>query len=455
MFEFKEITTEGERFIREVASFLTKTGEFGNQSMLKGSNGVLPYSNQTEAQVWTANVTNQLVSGNPVIENNSQMADYLITLYNTYAEVYGVDANVIAAQSYKESTYKIWNYVRNGSTASGVSQFLMNTMYDVLYNPSKRWLTDDERDRITNGMTNPSRASSWRNAERDSFTNSANIETQKINRPILHQNIIDNPDLSIKLQTHLMQYAGDRNANLAASALFAYNTGSERQSTNYVELVNKTAKNAGQRRANDGSLYVEKIFGYLGDKNNEFITGLDRNTKGFSFGFDDTLKLGQTFDEFEANSLSGFKSFTSKDENTMDDSLKNAYLGAKQEFEAANDLRIGLTSVHRSPQRQKELYNVGRTPTGALIPGARTLTPLNGTPKSQGGTGLSDHNYWKSRAFDFGIFRPDGTYIVSDRGTPGRPLYEQFFNLVNARLPNTIWGGNFRSLDDAVHIALS
>ena len=284
-----ELTKDGEAFIRRIADWLTANGEYKAQSMLKGNNGLLPFSNETDPdKVWTATVVNVL-NNTPVV-NNTQMANYLIDLYNKYGKQYELDANVLAAQAYKESTYKIWNYVGSSSTASGVAQILMNTMYDLIYNPNKEWLTDAERDKITKDMAFPNRKSSWINVEDEDFVSDNTIETRQMsNRSILHQNIIDNPDLSIKLQCAFMEYIGERNANLAASALFAYNTGSERESNNYVELIEKTSTLAGRERVETGSDYVQKIFGYMGDKNHKFVTGLDDLTLGYSFGYEDKL----------------------------------------------------------------------------------------------------------------------------------------------------------------------
>jgi len=447
-----ELTKDGEAFIRRIADWLTANGEYKAQSMLKGNNGLLPFSNETDPdKVWTATVVNVL-NNTPVV-NNTQMANYLIDLYNKYGKQYELDANVLAAQAYKESTYKIWNYVGSSSTASGVAQILMNTMYDLIYNPNKEWLTDAERDKITKDMAFPNRKSSWINVEDEDFVSDNTIETRQMsNRSILHQNIIDNPDLSIKLQCAFMEYIGERNANLAASALFAYNTGSERESNNYVELIEKTSTLAGRERVETGSDYVQKIFGYMGDKNHKFVTGLDDITLGYSFGYEDKLNLGKEWDDYEANVKSGVKAFTSRSLSTLDESLKNAYIESKEEFEDATTYRIGLTSVFRSPERQRELYQVGRSPTGVVE--GKIITTLDGTSKGVGGKGLSNHNYFKSRAFDFAVFNADGTYVRGKRGDAGRALYEDFFNLVNAKVPNTKWGGNFTSLDDAPHIAL-
>ena len=83
-----ELTKEGEAFIRRIADWLTKNGEYKAQSMLKGNNGLLPFSNETDPnKVWTANVVNVLKNNTPVV-NNTQMANYLIDLYKMYSPVY-------------------------------------------------------------------------------------------------------------------------------------------------------------------------------------------------------------------------------------------------------------------------------------------------------------------------------------------------------------------------------
>lgn len=299
---FKKITETGENFIRKIASNANANKIYGNQSLIKGNNGALPFSDKEDQPnlVWVSHITD--IRTNNSITNNDDFANYLIYLLNKYSEEYGLDANIIAAQAYQESKYNCWIYNRNVSTASSISQIVMKTMYDALYASRFQFLTISERDTITNGMINPSSSKGWRNATDSDYLVASDYENQRKNRSILHQNMINNPHLVIKIQCALMNYVANNNNNLASSTLFAYNRGSELKSTNYVSLVNYTANKYGNKYINEGVKYVQQIFGFLGDKNNTYISPLNK-PKGYWFGYKIDINPDK-FNVFEANAKS-------------------------------------------------------------------------------------------------------------------------------------------------------
>ena len=164
----KILTNHGKTFIKNVTDYFTRTN--GDNSLLSGKNGILPYSDETTNKIWTANVIN--IKTNSPITNNSQLGDYLIYLFDLYAKQYDIDANVIAAQAFEESEYRIWVYPNTGSTASSISQIVMRTMYEIIYN--KVWLTDEEKNKIISNLTNPDIKSSWKGVEKDKKINITN-----------------------------------------------------------------------------------------------------------------------------------------------------------------------------------------------------------------------------------------------------------------------------------------
>ena len=113
-----DITATGEQFMKRVATYFNNNGNYGTKYLLEGTNGVLPFSDQTEAQVWTANVTNKYTGKK--VTNNNEFIDYIINLYNEYADEYNVDGNVLSAQAFVESEYRCWIYNNATSTASGL-----------------------------------------------------------------------------------------------------------------------------------------------------------------------------------------------------------------------------------------------------------------------------------------------------------------------------------------------
>lgn len=278
----KRLTEEGKKFIRTICS-----GDSNDK--ISGKNRYnLPFSTiEDTVTVFTSQAIDHL--GKP-ITSNKQLAEALIYWFDKYAAEYDLDANIIAAQAYQESGYKIWNYAPRPSTASGISQFVGLTFYEVIIRnmgPAPH-LSESEKAKLTANLTNPTLQTSYSNYVIGSDSRN--------NRVKLFQNIIDNPDLMIKAQCKLMKFISDRNNGLASSALFAYNRGSGYKSQDYLSLVKHVANDKGTAYIQEGVNYVEKIFGYLGDKENTKISTLGK-PKGIWFGY----KLDFEFESFNAN----------------------------------------------------------------------------------------------------------------------------------------------------------
>ena len=290
-----KITQDGVDFIRQICTV-------GGQNLLNGKNSYpLPYTNPSINKVWSCNITNPF-DNNKIIKTSTDLIDALIFWFNKYAEMYGLDANVIAAQAYVESNYKMWNYAGsssiNGSqsTASGINQFTMLTIYDVVVanNYETIKMTPDEISKIIINLKDSNNKDSYNVASKTS-TNAWH------NRPILHQNVINNPDVMIKAQCRYLKHIANKCNSLTSTTLFGYSRGPGYALKTYTDSIQTCANNTknNPNYLKEGVDYVFKIFNILGNKNN--------NIK-YYFGYDDkmgntskNLKLNQSFDSFNAN----------------------------------------------------------------------------------------------------------------------------------------------------------
>jgi len=319
----------------------------------------------------------------------------------------------------------------------------MNTMYDAMYASRFKFLTSSEIATITNGLTNPTSKRSWRRVLKETELNATDYRTQEANRSILHQNMINNPHICLKIQSALMDYISDRNANLASSCLFAYNRGTELSSSNYIDLINKTARQFNNDYVNEGVTYAERIFGYLGDKDNKFISNLDSSTRGYWFGY--KLDLDKdNYDPFTANAKSGLPNESTRNISALEPEFRDAYLAAKAAFDAKynGQYSIGVSSVYRSKEEQKSLFQKGRNSRGQIIDRGAVVTNVDGIKN------LSRHNYVKSKGLDFFVLNEDTRKIDWDN----TPLFEEFARLVQNELTTVTWGGDWETFKDYPHL---
>lgn len=222
--------------------------------------------------------------------NVAEYANDLIKWYDEYAKEYEIDANVLGAQTYVESLYYIWDFSErsNGSPAAlGLSQFLPETVKSIAIDNSR--FSESEKDLIRFGLSDDYLATNWR-------FNTGN-EVDELNMPILHQNLIDNPRLMVKMQADYMNYCANLSGGLASSALFGYNRGPRYIRSNYLDSINYfiNSKNVdiNSRSALEGIEYVFRIFAILGDKDN--LTEYTGKPKGKYFGYDGTNVQNDNF----------------------------------------------------------------------------------------------------------------------------------------------------------------
>lgn len=289
---YTKLSEFGKKFIKHV---ITETGDnklSGNKTMpnvdftkyFEVYN--LPSTTPTDNFNWKSNV----------ISDSNVFVEKMIAWYDQYAKEYEMDANILAAQCYAESKYRVWDFSvgKTKSTGSkypaafGLTQFLMMTIYGIVaknsYNVFPKF-SQDEIDNLMKNITEPIK----------SYT--------ELNKPILLQNIMDHPELMIKAQCRYMKYCANKSDSLASSALFGYNRGPEHISkVSYTNTINNAKNDSGYEK--EGIDYVFKIFAILGDKDNS--TGV-KKPKGYYFGYDNLgmnappNEKAKTFDEFNAD----------------------------------------------------------------------------------------------------------------------------------------------------------
>ena len=251
-----KLRKEGENFIR------SKCNGSGD-SKLRGSandkggykynlEGVLPYCSPltTTSKQWTSN---PLINGG--VSTNGELGEALIKWYNKYAEVFGMDANIMAAQAYQESAFIVWNYAVN-SSASGISQFVASTFYEGVMKNKRNSFTNAELVALTKNMIDYTYSSGT--PPENPFL--VKYELGRQNRPILHQNIIDNPEIMIKAQFDYMKFISTRCEKMASCSLFGYNRGPYLTNSSSYSAWIAAAKSYSNNYENEGIIYVYRIF---------------------------------------------------------------------------------------------------------------------------------------------------------------------------------------------------
>lgn len=282
---YSPLTEEGKKFIREVCK--------GNgNTLLQGKHSYpLPYTSPPATQTWICNIKDPK-DGTKTIQTNQQLGEALIYWFDKYCNDFQLDANVIAAQAFAESTYFAWNYAGGDSTASGINQFTMLTLFGIIVENmgspiivSPVSMTPMEIAEITAGLTNPK--------SKNSYSVKSSLPQDAIhNRPILHQNVINNPGIMIKAQCYYMKNIANKSDSLTSTSLFCYSRGLYMSKT-YSRAIQKCDEGHTTQLdyKNEGLTYVMKIFGILGDKDNWLRNkGLGKNYKpsGYYFGYDAT-----------------------------------------------------------------------------------------------------------------------------------------------------------------------
>ena len=264
------LTQKGEEFIHKKCDF-TKD-KFGN-TLLSGKNSyILPYCDPptTSNKIWTMKM-------NMLINTNQDLGNALISWYNKYGELFKMDANVIAAQTFAESGFYVWNYSTTG--ALGISQFLPVTAKENIITQNNTnycpiLMTNDEIKAITGGT-------------------SGELTSQK-NKAVFHQNITDNPEIMIKAQFRFMKFIANKHGSLTSNVLFGYSRGPAHIHSNYSDsIISAKSKGGNPSYEIEGITYVYSIFTML-EKNFGYSLGMNQPTSSFDYVTADMLATNKS-----------------------------------------------------------------------------------------------------------------------------------------------------------------
>jgi len=263
---YKKLTENGKTFVK---NNINSNSISGNKTMNADFSlyfTIYPPLRSTTNFLWKSNIVN----------NVTTFADNLIAWYDKYASEYELDANMLAAQGYSESHFKIWEFSKNknGSPAAmGLTQFMPATIYGIIVSNGYGILpkfTNDEINKITKNITQSYLDSKFSPYNQDKLKNA----------PILLQNLIDNPELLVKAQARYMKYCANKGNSLASSALFGYNRGDGLIKSTYFATVQAGA-NYRDGYEKEGVDYVYKVFKLLYDSFGYKDLGMDKPTPNF------------------------------------------------------------------------------------------------------------------------------------------------------------------------------
>lgn len=230
---------------------------------------VLPFTEPATSptKIWTSNAA---INGG--ITTNAELAEALISWYDEYAVLFKLDANIMIAQAIAESDLKIWNYAGVWSSAMSITQFVIESLHEVLISDKYGKFTDVERQAITKDITGYTYTSKRgdNSQPKDPFYISG--PDGRGNRAQLQQNTIDNPKIMIKAQYVYMDFIAKRCDNVASCALFGYNRGPYLNATpkdSYAAWISAASKFPNSPNGNgyeeEGIGYVYNIFKNLYD----------------------------------------------------------------------------------------------------------------------------------------------------------------------------------------------
>ena len=273
---YTKLTDLGKKFITNVCSA-------NGRALLDGKNGILPYCQPPSTdKIWYSNA---YYNGVAIADNNA-LGVALIDWFNKYGDIFQMDANIIAAQAFVESAYRVWWYLQD-NTASGIAQIKSPNIYNIIVNNE---YAEKELYRFSDAEI-AAITQNWTGSINDSNTFDVEFLNGRINRPVLHQNIIDNPEIMIKAQYCYMKFISKKSEGIASSALFGYSRGNELVFPSYSRSIDAAVSKYGDGYQLKGVEYVYEVFRLLGDKD---------NSKFGYFGYDDKVKWKESFDKYRA-----------------------------------------------------------------------------------------------------------------------------------------------------------
>lgn len=214
-----------------------------------------------------------LYKGENVVGSNQKGAEAILDWYETYAQVFGLDPNILLAQAYRESGFKLWVHPPPPSSAAGISQFLPSTLYERVFEKGKDFFSDEERQRLSINLEIPYNIQAFNVGNETQSQNNLG----RRNRRYFHQNIINNTETLIKAQCEYMNFISQRVDGLASAALFGYSRGPFLATKNYAQSIQRAKDHTSTKDYHkEGVNYVYKIFQTL--RNDMGYTDIDFNT---------------------------------------------------------------------------------------------------------------------------------------------------------------------------------
>lgn len=149
---------------------------------------------------------------------------------------------------------------------------------------------------ITNGLVEPNQPTSYKYGGYGLIDESIGVAIT--NKERLHQNLMDYPEYSIKTQAALFKELSLRNSGVTSIAIFSYSRDITIQETNYRVMLDNAGRKFDTDYVREGITYVKKVFGVLGDRDNDKQPKVEyKKPKGKYFGFDIQFK-SDSFNSF-------------------------------------------------------------------------------------------------------------------------------------------------------------
>jgi hypothetical protein len=256
--KYVKLTDKG---VKHIIDTCKKRGD----SLFTGSNGAMSFTSYVDDNNVSFDNINKTWTCNVGTTDPSVMGERITSWINKYSMEYNLDANYLGGLIETESQFKMWAYVplKGNSSASGMCQFLLKTFWAVVIDSRNAYggnFSQQQKNLIGTDDNNTVRTSF------DYYDVTTNLG-RRSRRLWLHQNIIDNPELSIKAMCAYIAFIADRCGGNANTTLFCYNRGPKFASVDYKLAVSKAkAHTSTGNYHEEGVNYVYKIFKIL-DKN--------------------------------------------------------------------------------------------------------------------------------------------------------------------------------------------
>lgn len=274
---FKPITDAGLKFVADICNSGTPGDKLRGISIAGGMPITLAKSNIVPGTIVDSTIaynggTPAQINGLP-ITSNTQLPGALAYWYTKYCkeDQYDLNANILIAQPYMESGYKLWIY--NAYSDMGLAQMKIITAWDIMltnnYSNITPLFTQDEINTLSLGFTHP--VSYYTNLSHNNGYNFNVFHNDPNNVTALYYNMINNPELCVKGQCRLMKYNAIPCNHIASSTIACYAKGNAYNSTTYVGVLNNILNGVGkitgsQDIYNLAKSYVNKIFQILRDE---------------------------------------------------------------------------------------------------------------------------------------------------------------------------------------------